>query len=1223
MGCAPSHSDIACSVAKSGIQFFKRPCRALLWGPQGPGDGCTLPQLVQSSTCYEPPGQGWAQRQRLAEEQSSSHWVQTEAETQLLRETSADRQKGPEGLTLSLQTPEASPSHMAKDQTEQREDSGARGPCTGGQEAGSLSAHQATLPSPGPEGKVDFPEPLVRAHQRTYAFLHSSLARYEAVLRATHQAARTQELLQPMLGLLLVCFQEANQLLGEIAAEGDTLLRDVRGDLAWPPRGKGEPPEQPDLLQQLLQHTVCRLRALGGTVSSVSGGLLDGSGGSLHAAAHQMGAVLSTQRGLEKRIVGALGQLEGLAGGHGEPREPGAPLCSEDSGISADCELVDKPGQQASGDSEAEPTGGDQGLSPTLGAGCQRPPWMGTHRTQECPLTKPSTAKVKPATQARAGSPGPCSGSTPERTPSQAGGPSQSPQWTPPRREISAEMHLSKGSQWVDELSLSTGEKSNPDGEEDEAGDLSHYMWLGDTGRPRPRTSPGSSESMFQPHAGRLGNPQAQEMILKVKEAISKKIKFVPLPAGPQEWTEDERPSEVPPRPRTVSGGRRDTPKPWRSLSDTCLQGSGGEPSLQKLQEVQRELGLRLEAPHTLSSQRQGQSPEQAPRAASLMLDKVGGTPSTPIRRLKASLTKNFSILPSPDKSILLKCSPCSQKTGGLPQANFSSEEARAKHRDSQDPPTRTSVRKLIETFSPTPTVRTPGDCRKDSGPSLRKWGVPGVPPRFPIYRGLAPLYPKPQVSPAGRGLLREDLDWRPLTHLFPPLPTARVPGGEDLDTELEDDPGVLPPPPPEVLMDTSFTCLGPPESSEVAVPMPQGTLMVELGGISPSQTLWASLNPRVPVSSTVQLPSRTTATPIKPRASSSGGSRGPCHPGRPPLNPQHPTTASKSPEVQGSQAQGDRAVNLPKQARWAAPWHHASHTSGPDRPSEPSPARLLQGPPSPKASKKNPERNPPRGRKASPTRTSGTPRVDKRPQGLTSSPGSAQPTVCSVQASPSPPLSPLLNPPTTKKPGSPLPLPRLSSPPTGHQVSSPPAQHPEASSPSSGPSPSPPVSPTQGCKEARDSAEGEATPANASGNTRSIFCRATASLFEARLPFSTPSLPPEAGGTRGSPPGCWRSSSSGSPLRKGSQLGGPLRALNPQPFVRQTASDRRPRVRLPPPSCSACSHTWECPRAQGSSSEDTPKEPESWSSPETPELKGGGRGASPPELCVLGRALQ
>uniref|UniRef100_M3Z2R0 Uncharacterized protein n=1 Tax=Mustela putorius furo TaxID=9669 RepID=M3Z2R0_MUSPF len=52
--------------------------------------------------------------------------------------------------------------------------------------------------------------------------------------------------------------------------------------------------------------------------------------------------------------------------------------------------------------------------------------------------------------------------------------------------------------------------------------------------------------------------------------------------------------------------------------------------------------------------------------------------------------------------------------------------------------------------------------------------------------------------------------------------------------------------------------------------------------------------------------------------------------------------------------------------------------------------------------------------------------------------------------------------------------------------------------------------------------------------------------------------------------------------------------------------------------------HTRTAPARQTCSSEESPKkDTEPWNSPCAPELRGGGRGASPPELFVLGQGLQ
>nr|XP_001500633.1 uncharacterized protein C2orf71 homolog [Equus caballus] len=1278
MGCTPSHSEIVNSVAKSGIQFFKKP-KAILPGCQGDSEKCSIPLLAQSSACSDS-GRGLSQGQRPAEDQPSSRWTQTRAEglSQLMRDPTTGKKKDVEGLIPETRTSplqlNKSKSHMAKDISFKTQTHESQGAAFSGEESEESNSQetskwerkpkchksgkqghccQTIFPAHGSEVKVDFPEPLVKAHQHAYTYLHSCLCKYEAVLHITHQATQTQELLQPMVSFLLLCFDEVNQLLGEISKDGEVLLQEVREDLAWPLK-KGEPQGQPDLLQQLLQYTVSKLQVLSGAVASLTGSFLEGSSSYLHTTASHLGKKLSTKRGADERLLRALGQLESLASDHSDPGVQGLPLCSEDSGIGADNDsvlLADKLGKQASLDLGLEPADWKSGILPPvesrlLGHAWQQSPFqMGSDRPQDCPLSRPLTAKVQPAAQGGTGSPGPSS-TSPENTTSRPPGMGKSNPHESLGMEISVEAHLPKSSRLMDTPSLSEGEDSSLEEEED-------------TSYPRPRSSPAGPESTFQLHPGRLRSPQAQEMILKMKEAISERIKFVPLPSGHQDWAEEEeRRTAVPPRPSTVSGSRREPERQRRSQSEGCLKSHMEDATLQELRRVQRDLSQRLEAFYTLGTQRQGQGKEQVlhPRAAARRPDNnYRVPPSNTISKLKASFTKKFSILPSQDKSILQKCStppegeqPWPPKAEGLPNAIPSGERASeapgAKDGNIRGHPTRTSVKKLIETFSPPEKLTTLGDS-KDSGLNcLRKWGVPIMPPRFPIYRGLAPMYPKPQISPAaGRDSLKLGTGWRCLAPVFPPLLTAEASKSEDLNCEMQEDPEHLPPPPLEILMDKSFASLDTPESSNLRRSSLEGTHVPGLGRAGPSGRTWASSKLRASMSPTDLLPSRRTATLTGPRSAGPGSGKSGCNTGKLTLDLNHLPATSQNPEVEGSrapsQARADRAASLSKHPRKAVPWQHSSHASGQTRTSEPSLARSTQGPRSPEALRHSQERSPPVIRKASPTRAHWTPRADKSHPSLPSCHRHAQPSVPSTHGSPSPPLSPLasprvLSPPTVKKGASPppqhkLPGPPLVSSPAQHKVSTPPTQRTEARSPASGPSLSPPASPSQGLKETRDSEDSWEAPAKAPGNTCSIFCPATSSLFEAKSPFSTarpltpPSLPPEVGDHGGTPTGCWRSSS-GPRLRGDAQRGMALCALNPQPFIRRTASDRRPGVRLHLPVAGTTSNTCDSHLGQSSSGEESPKkDAEPWSSPCAPELKGSGRGASPPELCVLGHGLQ
>ncbi|XP_039094364.1 photoreceptor cilium actin regulator isoform X2 [Hyaena hyaena] len=1283
MGCTPSHNDIVNSVAKSGIQFFKKP-KAILPGRQGGGERCSIPLLLPTSTCYDSGG-GLSQGQRLAEEQPRSRQTQSPAEGlyQLTRDPTAGKGKDMEGLPPKTKTSQShlakSQSHMAKDIPSKTQSShGSQRAAFSGEKSEEsntqerkLSCHtcgqqghccQNNVPAHEPEGKVDFPEPLVKAHQHTYTYLHSCLSKYEAILCITHQATQTQELLQPMVSFLLLCFDEVNRLLGEICKDGEVLLHEVREDLAWPLR-KGKPQEQPDLLQQLLQHTVSKLLALRGTVASVTGSFLESSSSYLHATASHMEKKLSTKRGMDECLLRALGQLESLASGHSDPGMRGLPLCSEDSGIGADNEsvqLADKLGKQASWDSVAEPTEWKPAFPSTVearlsGYAWQQSPFqMGSDRPQDCPLSRPPVAKVQPAAQGRAGGPGPSS-TGPGNATSSPLRVAKSTQRDSLGIGFSRKAHFSKGSRLMGTPSLSDGEDSSPEEEEDPVSGMSPCAWRENSSHSRPRSSPGSPESLFQPHPRRLRSPQAQEMILKMKEAISERIKFVPVPLGPQDWPEEEdRRMAVPPRPSTASGGRRAPVRQRRSQSEGCLKSHAEDPTLQELRRVQRDLSQRLEAFYALGTGQQGQGTGQVPqpRTAALRPNPCRVAPSSTISKLKASLSKNFSILPSQDKSIWQKCSPrpgseqpwwgrAEGLPGAIPSGEKASEAPGATDWNVRGCPPRMSVKKLIETFSPTEGLRTLGDS-KDSGPNpcLRKWGVPIMPPRFPIYRGLAPLYPKPQISPAAsRDPLKVGPDWRPLAPIFPPALTAGASKSEDPNSncETEEDPERLPPPPLEVLMDKSFTSLEPPESSQPAGSSSKETHVPGLGGADSARRTWASPKLRASMSPADLLPSRSTTAPTRPHSMGPGGSKsgGGARKLTLPLN--HPPAASRNPEVEGSgalsRAPADKAASLSRHPQKAIPWHHSSHTSGQNRTLEPSLARPTRGAHSPDAPGPSQERSALLGRKASSSRGYWTPRAVRRQPSLHRP---AQPSGPSVHGSPSPPISPpvsprVLSPPTMKKGASPAtrqhkpPSPPPVSPPTQHKASSPPTQHTGTSSPSSGASPPPPVSPAQG-QETRDSEDSRAATAKASGNTCSIFCPATSSLFEAALPPSTarPLTPPEAGAPHGTPAGCWRSSSGPRP-RAGSQRGMALCALNPQPFIRRTASDRRPGIRLPlPVPTGATSDTCESPLSRSSSSEESPKkDAEPCSSPWAPQPKGAGLDVSPPELCVLGHGLQ
>ncbi|KAL1783701.1 hypothetical protein HispidOSU_026805 [Sigmodon hispidus] len=1276
MGCTPSHSVIVNSVAKSGIQFFKKP-KAILPGCQRGSQKCPIPLLVQSSTFGDPGGELHLE-ERLSEEPESFKKPQTMTEglCQFINDMKGEI---PESQRLQMNKPQ---SHAATDMSLWTEGSHRiREEDFAGQESEENILQQTpkwdktpmyhqsdnqghcyqTIPES--KGKVDFPEPLVKAHQHAYAYLHTSLSRYEAIMHVVQQASHTRELLQPMLSFLLLCFEEVSQLLGEISKDGEVLLQEVKGDLAWPSR-KGEPWEQPDLLQQLLQYTVNKLQVVQSTVAALTGSLLEGSSIDLSSTARHLEGKLSTKRGLDECLLRALGQLESLTTGHGDPGLLGPPLFSEDSGIGADNESVqsmEKLGKQTSWDFAAEPREWKPGTETQVearlgGHAWQKSPYgTGPDGHQDCPLSRPRIAKVQPVGQDKTRSSS-TSSVGPEAVTSRLPEAANSIPWDSLGVETPVQTHFSQSSGLVDAQSLSNDEDSSPE-EDDEISSMDLHTEQQKASLSRPRSSPDTRESLLQPYSRKLRSPQAQEMILKMKEAISERIKFVPVPSRPQDWAEEEEERTiVPPRPSTASGSRKTPEKQRRSQSEGCLKSHAEDPTLQELRRVQTDLSQRLEVFYALGTTQQRQNKEHLQSRASVLWppSNCKVSPSCTIGKFKASLTKNFSILPNQDKRILQRGSPlsdhdqpCQEK---LPNVILCGEKNNRVPRDNEwdisGCPTRTSVKKLIETFSPNQSLRMPRNL--GSSPCVRKWGVPAIPPRFPIYRGLAPLYPKPQISPAvGREPHKVATGWRPSAP-FPSLPPTEASKSEEINCEAEEDPENLPPPPLEILMDKSFTALEHSESSQPGGNSMEETLVPGLQEARPPRKTWASSKLRASMD---LLPNKGMGSSLKLHSTGPGITRNVDNSRKLTLDLNPQQTMSPSPEAEGEAQIHASTENVAEHHPKTMPWHHPNPIPEQSKVLVPSLARPSQNPHSPEASRKRPEKSPPGVRKASPTRAQWASHGDRRLQTL-SSYRLSQPGL-PVLRSPSPPLSPrTLSPPATKKPTSPA----CQHPQPNPAQGSPPVQRTETNTSSSASSSSP-STPSQESKETSHSEDNEVTTAKAPRNTCSIFYPATSSLFEAKSSFSKshPRMLPEPGGPLRTPTGAWRGSS-GPRLRTDLQRRTALSALNPLPFVRRTASDRQ-RQQGDPIQLPGCS--WETRSCQSrlvasdicrqrkharsglaaqwpagqqtqavqyrSSSEENPKqEPPSRNNSHAPESQGSGsKWASPLELCVLGHGLQ
>lgn len=200
------------------------------------------------------------------------------------------------------------------------------------------------------EQKVDFPEPLVKAHQAAYAFLNPNINKYDVVLGLLEQATQTQVSVQPMVAFMALRYEEIILCLEDMADEGEKVLKENGENLAWPsqmrnlssstPMKSGctntEPP--PDLLQQLLQYTTQRMRNVSQAVGGIGDSAIEEAVEYFASVSELLEEKLKVKQAAETRLMQLLSCIEMAS-----LRKPGpedSALFSEDSGIGAESESL-------------------------------------------------------------------------------------------------------------------------------------------------------------------------------------------------------------------------------------------------------------------------------------------------------------------------------------------------------------------------------------------------------------------------------------------------------------------------------------------------------------------------------------------------------------------------------------------------------------------------------------------------------------------------------------------------------------------------------------------------------------------------------------------------------------------------------------------------------------------------------------------------------------------
>ncbi|XP_032630725.1 photoreceptor cilium actin regulator [Chelonoidis abingdonii] len=1301
MGCTPSHSEIANHVAKTGTNPLNKPKGIL---PVDPAEEAfSIPLLVKGSSCYDtdkfPQRGSLGKDHQLEKEEKTSELIKNvnfhlSSEDLSLSEIHEEEKKIERTATeaeIAMSELIESQKHIAEDiqikkqssceseataftWDDKNESNAKQTPKKGKKQKSHKPAkhghlckpkEKSTPPRSKTEKKVDFPNQLVKAHQNAYAYLNPSLSKYETILCMANQATQTQLLLQQMVSFLVFRFDEINQLLEEIANDGEELLKEVGGNLAWP-AGKGDPKEQPDLLQQLLQYTVNKMQLLNGTVASLTSSALQETWSYLQSAANNLEEKLKAKQGFDERLLRAIKLLEASAVISSQAHADDRTLYSEDSGIGADNESIkefnslDKLGRQTSCDSCAHDHPSQKHTRIPGEHQCNGTLLSGTTRSHDCALERHFKDIFYPSVHSK----GTTSslGATPENvsTRLQCSDVTKSPSFNSLQSDAAQEGEDFKDCESMDSPSANEEEESTP--EEDDNDNIS-LSEMGKNALPRrPMSSPAVTDKTRRPSIKRIENPENEEMILKMKDAISEKIKFVPTKCGQKEWTEDEGvKAALTARPSTASGSQKTLVKQRRSRSEESLRSRAEDPTLLELQRTQKDLDKRLETFYMLNGNKEidGKQEIPKPRAAAYMQDTEHVTPRSSTKKLKASLSKNFSILPNQDKVPLHKSEqniishPDERRSRKPIKATTSTQDL--SYRKENEPPgiekinssgcaPRKSVKKLIETFSPSEGLVKPTHLRT-LGPikCIRKFGLPVIPPTIPLQRALAPLIHKHRVSPIGViNLPNTNASHCNFPTAFPPVAElSRSDTNEETDEDLEN----LPPPPPEMLMDSSFDLC---ESEESTVMEENSSDVAK----KPAKTeLHATkrmhISPKIKASlhSIDLLPSKNINSPnmIASKVLRNTGVDSKFRKYSLEMNSTNMFIHSREGKL-ASQRDNEMkgAADLYKQSHKIIPLQNPSGVSKQNRNCSESkePGTNLASVQNQKQiypdSLGRNEKSPAFVRRISPTRTApSSPPTEKRLSSPSAYPRHILPTFNHfppTHRQPSPPANPRVSsPPMQKKlPSSPnqrkLPSPPVGckqSPPAQRKVSSPPAQCREASPPPFCTTPSPPASPSRSHKVLQNSLdsgdEQQLSPPKIATNAHSIFCPAIPSLFEAKPPSPPSNCTTEVAGQ----PEVSAFAQKNSVLLRqcgDQQKRMALSAANPQPFIKRSFSDRRPGVYLQLPApVSAGSE----PLLNQASMEESPrKEGDSWNSTCFSEFKGSSRSASHPELYIVGQGL-
>ncbi|XP_059375378.1 photoreceptor cilium actin regulator-like [Carassius carassius] len=1015
------------------------------------------------------------------------------------------------------------------------------------------------------EEKVDFPEALVKAHQAAYAYLNPSISKYEDLLGLLDHAAQTQISLQPMVAFMVFRYEEINKGLEEIVEEGEMLLKENGHYLAWPCQKNNssssnsaknvtspacsEPP--PDLLQQLLQYTVQRMRQVGQSLCGIGDTALEDSVDYFSSITEILDEKLRIKRASESRLLRLLSRIE--AASQKKPGPEDSALFSEDSGLGAESESLAGSERQWQRRESCESSGticatssSPYGSAP-VHKGSYRGRLLKTISNSSSLNSIDSTCTITEKEQRD-------------------------------RESVLGSVSLEEG-----------GRNDVEDGSEDEnikekrSKQIDYFI----PNQRQPRRLP----------AKRIENPQNVEMTLKLKDAISGRIRFLPS-QGPGEkakqadntnsssqWTDDGDKSYKRPQTAASRTSKKKTTVTKRSRSADSLRNKVDDPTLIELERTQKELNQRLERMTKVKCEgnTKSGSSKKIQQPQTQIISSVAADRQQSLNRIILSPSNQR-------KSCNAKVEQESVKEEMEGKKKKEKGKVKEKEKDKKTPPVkgpvkvtpmpspppspcqtsglyreRNSVKKLIDTFSQgLDESKQTTVSAKVLGPlkGVRKCGVliiPGLGPAATLAFSENSI-----LSSQGESQCSERT--------------------EDLDFDN------LPPPPLEVLMDNSFENVETKDMEENVPSRGRSTLPKRT---QMSQRLRATLQ------SVTVLPSKGNlckgSVSMSPVRSKNHNTRGVVKVGH--HDSSHETDT-----------ESEEAASLFKQARKIIHLRHSSDSLTDKLMAEQGHRQLSVCQGDIEVSQKENSTSESVPINAYKNQTPATPTAF-RTRVLPSTP-------LLHRRLPSPPV--LKSQPSSSTSSSPPVVRKLPTPPsTGQRTlpSTPTTWQDHTPITVTGvtypfKAPSPPASP----KVQRWSRENSSEDSSrVFSNARSVFCPVSSSLFEAQ-PVPTPK-----------PPQAWASSGSSVLPRPWGERGRlPVSARGPQPFIRRSQSDRRPSLSLPSrvPVISVAETCGSEPAISTHGLEVVSViEDKLWS--EQTEIRGAVRSVSHPDLCIVGQGLQ